>query len=505
VYTTSYSGANGLGVSEQQVSGGDEVMWLVGSGSVHCYGQIVATFTWVPDVAEEPPTVAIVEEQGAASWTGTSGSCADGLGDTATAITNGQTSTGIYYWVKENPGNSFTITCSPEAQASKSSSGGPGSPPNAAAGVWYKALAMPLRLSLYGTTPGVDEEEITQIDYAEIGQQISAAPTVDGGASGITFQHYNWTIDGDKFKNYVVGSGPPENDPNAPAVVNYLTATDLTSSQPTWAWQTSNKAPEEVLCHLEILVGGVSIGYGDISRYATVLEPTSEMPRDVGPITYTYNGIQAGDPLNEEVPAPGVNFRATVTTNSIISDNLGPGKWMYVQLAKINADTTLFYTDVFGHWHIRYHSDVFELDNQWGYEPGDPANAWTADTQMHPAGDSPSWSLAGGMSFDIADLFTMYLMYRPPGTYSQWVTLKKIDWSWTTSGSRESSLDSWPEPPPGVITVSEAVECRTHPTWTTVMSNTVELPAPPLAQILHNKGQDKGPKDYNKIKWDLGK
>jgi len=74
-------------------------------GVLTCSGSITATFTWVPDDAEdEPPPFAIVQKRSLASWRGSPGACANSMSapalPTSGSPLRGQTSDSSMYVVK---------------------------------------------------------------------------------------------------------------------------------------------------------------------------------------------------------------------------------------------------------------------------------------------------------------------------------------------------------------------------------------------------------------------
>lgn len=103
------------------------------SASITCSGPITATFTWNNDndPTDLPPQSAIVTENCQTFWDCTnypgttySGSCANPLGGSPTTNSSGvgQTWNFTKYWVQSNPGPSFSVSCSPGANATTTGS-----------------------------------------------------------------------------------------------------------------------------------------------------------------------------------------------------------------------------------------------------------------------------------------------------------------------------------------------------------------------------------------------
>ncbi len=92
--------------------------------SFTCFGTITATLTWIPGFeGEEPPASCLVYERSRADWTGIAGNCDNGIGGDLNIIFHGIEPVGAESesdraWVKENPGESFTVTVSPFAAGS---------------------------------------------------------------------------------------------------------------------------------------------------------------------------------------------------------------------------------------------------------------------------------------------------------------------------------------------------------------------------------------------------
>ncbi len=177
-------------------------------GTVTCSGAITATFTWAGPASEIPQSV-VIKETAAASWSGSSGMGSDGLGGTATGSDGGSFQT-VKYSVKQNPGASFTMTCSPSPN---------GALPVASdilcasASVSYSVEWSSVTIGLGGTTV---VENVTSI---MIGQGCTASLS----ASPAQLSNYNWTISGDKFGDFVaeydsmggiVSGGPLPVDPD---------------------------------------------------------------------------------------------------------------------------------------------------------------------------------------------------------------------------------------------------------------------------------------------------
>ncbi len=86
--------------------------------------------------------------------------------------------------------------------------------------------------------------------------------------------------------------------------------------------------------------------------------------------------------------------------------------------------------------------------------------------------DSPAVSLGGAASVNVNDTFKTYLMYRPPGGTSIWVTLYELGWSWQASAA--ASIPN-PKAADWVIAPAPATQYSPSPPGATA-TRSVELP-----------------------------
>ncbi len=125
-------------------------------------------------------------------------------------------------------------------------------------------------------------------------------------------------------------------------------------------------------------------------------------------------------------PIPGINFLASVS----VSDG-GDGQLAYVQLVRTKRSYTI---DLQNYLNIRDSGGAWFLDGSAPYNDNEPPVSVSPGNFGDVAtGDSP---LNGAITDDILRLsidedFRMFLMYKPNGDGSIWVTLREIDWGWT--------------------------------------------------------------------------
>ena len=119
-------------------------------------------------------------------------SCADGLGDAPVVNGSSAISSGVRYQVKQDPGASFSITCTPSANVTGAGGGSYG---YAGVTVAYSATATPVTIGVTGTTRDVPKNA----DAVLIGQQLTATLS----AGGYTQSGWQWAASGDIFKDFV--------------------------------------------------------------------------------------------------------------------------------------------------------------------------------------------------------------------------------------------------------------------------------------------------------------
>ena len=180
-----------------------------------CSGQITVTFTWNQegDPNSLPPEAVIVKQTSSASWNGDSGTCADGLGDAAVPSTGGETSSGVHYIARSNPGSSFQITVTPSATVSAGGGFQFGPPVGGSCTVTFSAQTYCVRMPLNGVV------KIEQSYQILIGQKFSSTISFDPGSPTSAGDTYAWTLSGgDPFADYMA---PP---PTGPAVYTPFTS-----------------------------------------------------------------------------------------------------------------------------------------------------------------------------------------------------------------------------------------------------------------------------------------
>ena len=464
--------------------GGGTARWQGGSpptsAHVTCEGQITATFAWQPtgnSTDDPPPDKVVIAQQCNTSMSSYSYSQATGTADNALGFpfvqdanvsdsVSGQ-SNGSLYQIKDAPGLSFTITCSPNANVAGI---GPNSVPvswSGSAGVSYKATALPLELVLNGGIGTRNQKSFL------VGQQVSG--TVSTG--GLTAFGFNWTVSGSEpFKNWIPVQYPnkapdPQDDPNKQTAFSGYSGD--TASQTAFCFRkyTGNQATVSSSLHLAVPAGAKPSSGFDVTlqRNCYVDKPSNTLAVYIGSVqgidshgNYNPNPVAiqlqgATDP-NSPYSVSGILWDGTVTTPTSYGSG---GGWNYTQLITPHRLKRIVGVD-----HLLFPDGQQVLDSTFGYEPeyfSDTPNLYP-DGSNQVEGDSPGQEFYGGSYIEVLESFETYTLYTPPGAGSQLVPLKNLNWYWQAQAHPDSS---------GIYVVSNTDaewsfedDFPTHPMWT---------------------------------------
>lgn len=250
-----------------------------------------------------------------------------------------------------------------------------------------------------------------------VGQQISLSAQVTGGTPTTP----QWTIPGTKVANYVV----TYTDPSSPtsALVTELTNQNLTQPTINFYWVDggdSRQVQYSVKVNNRIYTGRATF---NVKRPTTQLTTTTGTV-GLGTIQISDTGTTAfalhyGKPFGT---TPGIFFSA----NAAIPSNFS-GDIIWVQV--VNSRRT--------RKPVKSNEQVLAgigLDTEFPY--GEPNSGDEADSPFEKLDSPRSYS-----SISVNDTFTMWLLFKPknlPGT-SIYVPLKKVNWSWSGTGTRSAS------------------------------------------------------------------
>ncbi len=216
------------------------------------------TVPWVTDIFN----VQLDQSMGGIEWV-------DSAGTATTSV--GRKEKRIRCSVKQNPGNSFSITEGSSIKVTIPSQGG-----YIQCAKTYSANASPAVLNLAGP--------IVDTDYSRdilIGQGCTASLSVGGqgqsGSSPVTFQGYNWSVPGNKFGGFY---GTPNSMESVNANLASGGPVDLPtnfSSLPTpkWYWKDVLAGETSLISctATAIIIGRGTIGQVNVERIVNIWKP----------------------------------------------------------------------------------------------------------------------------------------------------------------------------------------------------------------------------------------
>ena len=202
-----------------------------------CSGTITATFVWHPEYTGEPtPKSVIIHKDCFAEKVGNGPAPSSGLPN---EMEDDGYAYGYRYWVKNNPGSTFDVLCSPSASASQSPE----------ASVTYHAECSVVSVTLIGITTDGSQKRIL------IGQrclgELSAVPWIPG----LQISNHQWTVPGDIFGGFGVDS-----DNQSLSYHGYaIPVESLNQALPYWYWKR-NAYINAVSCTATVSLNGISLG-----------------------------------------------------------------------------------------------------------------------------------------------------------------------------------------------------------------------------------------------------
>lgn len=428
-----------------------------------CSGEITAHFTWKPDPSnpnEPPPASAVVQQDCMvqcylSGGTGSTGSYATGLGQSGSGsgpYDTVYTRYGTKFTVQSNPGPSFSLSpgCSPSVSATVAPTGACGGL------VEYSATAYNVLVGLGGATPNTDSSLNILIGQGCTGT-LSASPA--------TLSNYQWTIPGTVFNSFVVA------DDQSYGYVHNIFGDEYEKPNPHWHW--SKDETVTVSCTAQASVNGQAIGTVTGQQQVKIWAPYYYFGNDTGGVF--IDPYSPGNWLLQARNIPntsprGSNWQGRVTTPDLFSNN-GYGAWHFVQIITPGRSKTLTGG---GALNCTENGNV-GLDTSYPYPVGrssDPflalLNGWSADDGLHVTGDSPRTGLDDTIAHaNIDENFSVYMMYLPPNSDSQWVPLHKFQWRWYADDAIPGvSWTNWSSGSyAGYVARSSSQRCYDHPFW----------------------------------------
>jgi hypothetical protein len=430
-----------------------------GIGSASCSGTITVTCTWNNEgnKSNVPPSVAIIKETSTASWTGDGTSCANGLGNPETGGPYGKTSTGDKFWVKTNPGQSFTFTCTPTASAVLGENS-PSGLPAGSVGVSYQAFVFPVRLRLVGVIDPVKDKRIL------LGQKLRASVDL-GGFTTNGQQRYTWDVKGGApFISYTAGTPT--------TYAGWAPHSEFTGNT-AMHFRTPSKSVE-VFCEVQITEPALTF---DLSQDLSPESPNRFHNRqDIGDMTLLPNDTSPDKFRLFGATYPGLNpwgmfWDYWVETPSYYG--LDVGRWAFVQLVMDESTVTYgqntSYIQTTRGWALDH---SFPHPYRLGGGPWFSASGFTNVYKVHS--DRPGVDFLTTPTFDSLSIDMMldaYTVYSPPdsaaGT-SAYVYL--VRQRWIANGACAPGVPRWSFSDTGSAFVGGPEDHPRHAMWSQVIN-----------------------------------
>ena len=283
---------------------------------------VTATLTWHGD---DPAPAVIVEEDAEASWfvdgAGT-GTCSCGLPNpTHIEYPQDAYDFATQYTIYPAPAvGTTTITLPPVMTSGSTMLAYDWEETDNFVDLSYSVTPNPVILTLAGTT-----KDSSHQDNSLIGQGCTGTLS----ASPATLSDFQWTIPGDTFKSFVIGT----NGSKPYGRVNYLSSADMTNSNPHWFWKKGDDfgTQQTVSCTAQASVNGVSIGTVTGQKTVSVWRPYFKF-------NATPQGVNiVGTPGTSGVEVVGnIAWDGSVGTPDLFRSYWGSaGIWQFTQLCNL--------------------------------------------------------------------------------------------------------------------------------------------------------------------------
>lgn len=276
------------------------------------------------------------------------------------------------------------------------------------------------------------------------GERINLRVDTSNFPANVTVGGFEWVLPAKVFKDYTTTANKGE--------LIDLEAADLNQQSVGFHFTTDGLKDIRV----KFNVDGTAV---EANVEIKVKKPTSTFTTDKGVVRLGAGplGIHALGFMGANNPLYGVKYIASVTT----PDGWTDGQFVYSQLIKSKREFT---NPPSGNATVLGDGVTWKHDGPFPY--GTAAATFTADgvtPGIH--GDSPSEAADSVFrsTIEISESFQTYLMFRPPGTASRHVPLRKINWNW---GGKATSADNWTAVTDPVSAVdAEGAETDQHPEW----------------------------------------
>jgi hypothetical protein len=288
-----------------------------------------------------------------------------------------------------------------------------------------------------------------------------------GGPVGGAQLGYSWTIPIDAFENWI-----PTRDES---VLVPLEQPPRDRATQTFAW----RVPQLKQVTVAVALGGVDLGTRKLDF--EVLDPIVDAEAaHIGISRQNPNEAKIVELKSARVNQPdsaGFVFAAQVKE----PEGFNGGQWAFCQVVNSHRKYVLnaveFPNPINGK--LALDSSRPPPDFEYGmYALGVPNPAYVSRVECgqtwHEMNDSPS--MAGNIAVtavDVNDEFETFILYRPSGDHSLWVSLRRVEWHFSATNVWNPLLLGWTAgnlSPAGPVS-KQVIEYRTHPIWIRDMSN----------------------------------
>jgi hypothetical protein len=439
-YGDQVGGKWGVLASPKDCEGGMGPVTLGGKAS--CGEEITATFQW--SGPGDPPSSVVVKEECVATFSGPSGARDTTLPVIGYTTTPETSEIGVRWTVRNNPGQSFTVTCTPTSYVEAPY------PTRTGTSISYKATAYPAEIVLTG---GIGTNSAKK--YL-VGQQLHAELVCPE-----TPVLYQWSVDGgEPFAEFAItaSSGHRVGVASAMYLNEEFTACFAKRADPATISLTARFGS---MNHGQDLT--ITKQFAVVTPAFTVLEvaQTSQIQLNGGKTGWGYEGtFDRGD---NQLMAFGVRAKLTIPQDFL--DNQATGYWNWAQTLDLNytrirnGATERVYANDEGEPFVGHDGD-YSYDTVYPlYDTnllGTEDDHWVAADFSRGFGDSCHDTFDGveGLtSHHPIYSFRNHAMFVPSGGGSQHVSLWGADWGFAGVFTKESGVWTGPSSPNSSITV----------------------------------------------------
>ena len=344
--------------------------------------------------------------------------------------------------------------------------------------VGYTATVFPVavKINLTGTTTDANGNP-----NILVGQGCTASLA----ATGCTINSYQWSVSGTTFQIWAVAEGLDSKGNPVTSSTTFTPGMGPTSNSTAhWYWSDAANS-ETVTCIASVTPTGQNPLSLTVTKTVNLQAPAINVTPAVGRVqinnlsnayssdgSYLYS-LYDGASANS---SRGINWSVQVNTPALFTSQ-GASLWNFVQ----TVTPSFSRTPDGGKPQPSVVNGESGLDATYPYDPapfsGQFPGGHSADNLLWKMGDSPGFPVGDAYSnYQVTDNFSTYVMYRPPGSDTQWVPLWSIGWYWTANVTRPgASWSLWNNAnDAGIVRAPSSHSETIHPLWSYLV-----LPPPP--------------------------